>query len=109
MPDASSESPVLDALVAINEASVARCDLDANSLLIARIAALIAVDAPAASYLLHIGPAADAGITVEQVQDILIGVAPVVGTPRTAAAAVKITQALGLVIEAEIDAAEQGR
>ena len=92
--------PVLDTLAAMTAESVARCGLDANSLLAVRIAALVAVDAPAASYLLHVGPAMDAGVTVEQIQDILIAVAPIVGTPRTAAAALNITKALGVVIVA---------
>ena len=74
-----------------------------------RIAALAAVDAPAASYLLHVGPAMDAGLTVDQIQNILIGIAPVIGTPRTLAAALKITEALGIAIVAleELEA-EQG-
>ena len=49
MASASSDSPVLDALAAITAESVARCGLDENSLLAVRIAALVAVDAPAAS------------------------------------------------------------
>ena len=77
MTDASSETPVLDTLVAMTAESVARCTLDPNSLLAARIAALAAVDAPAASYLMHVGPAMEAGLTVDQVQNILIGIAPV--------------------------------
>ena len=84
MTDAPSETPVLDTLAAMTAESVARCELDPNSLLAARIAALVAVDAPAASYLMHVGPAMDAGVTVEQIQNILIAVAPIVGTPRTA-------------------------
>jgi len=109
MADAPAENPVLDTIVAMTAESVARCGLDANSLLAARIAALAAVDAPAASYLLHVGPAMDAGVTIEQVQDILVAVAPIVGTPRTLSAAVKITKALGVVIialEAELEAQE---
>ena len=47
---------------------------------------------------MHIGPAMDAGVTVEQLQNILVAVAPIVGTPRTAAAALKITDALGIAI-----------
>ncbi len=104
---ATSESPVLDTLAAITAESVERCGLDANSLLTARIAALVAVDAPAASYLMHVGTAMDAGVTLEQVQDILIAVAPIVGTAKTASAALKITKALGIVIvalEDELDA-----
>ena len=110
MAEASSETPVLDTLVAMTAESVARCRLDANSLLVARIAALVAVDAPAASYLMHVGGAMDAGVTVEQLQDILVAVAPIVGTPRTASAALKITEALGVVIvalEAELEAEEE--
>jgi alkylhydroperoxidase/carboxymuconolactone decarboxylase family protein YurZ len=109
MTDASSETPVLDALAAITAESVARCTLDPNSLLAVRIAALAAVDAPAASYLMHVGPAMDAGITVDQIQNILIGIAPVIGTPRTLAAALKITEALGITIVAleELEAEQE--
>jgi hypothetical protein len=107
MPDPSSDAPVLDTLAAMTAESVARCTLDDNSLIAARLAALAAVDAPAASYLMHVGVAADAGVTVDQVQDILIAVAPIIGTARTLSAAEKITAALGVaiaVVEAELEA-----
>jgi hypothetical protein len=114
MTAGSSETPVLDTLAAMTAESVARCNLDPNSLLAARIAALAAIDAPAAAYLLHVGPAIDAGVTVDQVQNILIGIAPVIGGPRTMSAALKMTQAFGIVIvaleaelEAELEAQEQ--
>ena len=106
MSTLSSETPVLDTLAAITAESVARCQLDANSFLAARIAALAAVDAPAASYLMHVGAAMDSGVTVEQVQNILIAVAPIIGTPRTLNAAMNITEALGLVIAVVADALE---
>jgi alkylhydroperoxidase/carboxymuconolactone decarboxylase family protein YurZ len=112
MASPTSESPVLDTLVAMTEESVARSGLDDNSLLAVRIAALAAVDAPAASYLMHVGPAMDAGVSVEQVQDILIAIAPIIGAPRTASAAGKITGALGIVItavEAEAEAKDQAQ
>jgi len=112
MSTESSESPVLDTLAAMTAESLARCELDANSLLTARIAALAAVDAPAASYLMHVGPAMDAGVTVEQLQNILIAVAPIIGTPRTLDAALKITEALGIVIavvEEELEAEEEAQ
>ena len=110
MASTGSGNPVLDTLAAINAESLARCQLDQNSLIAVRIAALAAVDAPAASYLLHVGPAMDAGVTVEQVQNILIAVAPIIGAPRTASAAIKITEALGIVVaevETELEAEEQ--
>jgi len=74
MADEPSEVPVLDTLAAMTAESIARCGLDANSLIAARIAALVAVDAPAVSYLAHVGPAMEAGVTVEQVQGILVAV-----------------------------------
>ena len=112
MSSGSSETPVLEALAAMTAESLARSGLDDNSLLTARIAALVAVDAPTASYLMHVGPAVSAGVTVEQVQNILIAVAPIVGAPRTVSAAAKLTEALGVVIvaaAAELEAEEDGR
>ncbi len=100
MAASPSETPVLDTLAAMTAESIARSGLDANSLLVARIAALVAVDAPAASYLMHVGPAMDAGVTVEQIQNILVAVAPIVGTARTLSAALNITEALGIVVVA---------
>ena len=104
-----SDTPVLDTLAAMTAESLARSDLDPASLLTARLAALVAVDAPAASYLMHVGPAIDAGVTIEQVQGILVAVAPIVGTARTMSAAAKITEALGITIialEAALEAEE---
>jgi hypothetical protein len=107
MAAGSSETPVLDTLAAMTAESIARCDLDVNSMLAARIAALAAVGAPASSYLLHVGPAAEAGVTIEQVQGILVAIAPIIGTARTAEAAGRIATALGIavaVLEAELEA-----
>ena len=96
---ATGDNPVLDTLVDINALSLERTNLDPASLILVRLAALIAMDAPASSYLLHIGPAVEVGVTLEQAQDVLVAVAPIVGTPRTAAATAKIVEALGLAID----------
>ncbi len=66
--------------------------------MIARIAALAAVGAPPVSYSLSVEAAASAGLTVKDVQDILVGVAPIIGTARTAEAAAHITEGLGMAI-----------
>ena len=95
---AIGDAPVLEALADINAVSIARTELDERTLLLVRLAALASVDAPAASYLMHIGPAAEAGLTIEDVQDVLVAVAPIAGAPRTLAAAGKITDALGLAV-----------
>ena len=103
---ATGDAPVLEALIEINAASLARTELDDRSLMLVRLAALAAVDAPASSYLLHLRPAVDAGLTAGDAEDVLVAVAPIVGTPRTAAAAAKIVEALGLAIELAREDAE---
>jgi alkylhydroperoxidase/carboxymuconolactone decarboxylase family protein YurZ len=105
-----ADTPVLDTLTAMTAESIARSGLDANQLMAARLAALVAVDAPVSSYLMHLGPAVDAGVTGEQVQNTLVAIAPIVGTPRVASAAAKITEALGIVVialEVEAEAAAE--
>lgn len=100
-----SETPVLDTLAAMTVDSVERCGLDEATLILTRIAALAAMDAPATSYLAHLGPAVEAGMTVERLQDVLVAVAPIVGTARVMSAAGHITQALGFAIAvADIEA-----
>ena len=103
MPD----TPVLDTLADITAVSVDRGSLEAREHMLVRLAALVAVDAPAASYLLNLGTAVEMGVTSEDVQGVLVAVAPIVGTPRVASAAGRITKALGFVIaiaEAELEA-----
>ncbi len=95
MPD---DTPVLDTIADMTAASIARCGLDADQLILVRLAALAAVDARPVSYLAHIGPSLEAGVTLEQVQDVLVAVAPIVGTARVMAAAEHIAEALGFAI-----------
>ena len=103
----AAETPVLDTLAAITAISLERCALPPRELMLARIAALIAVDAPPASYLANAGAAADSGITGDDVQAIMIGIAPVVGTARVVASAGNIFRALGFAImAAEAELAE---
>jgi alkylhydroperoxidase/carboxymuconolactone decarboxylase family protein YurZ len=109
MAAASSETPVLDTLTAMTAESIARCELDDNQLLAARIAALAAMDAPSASYLMHLDAAIGAGVTLEQVQGILVAVAPIIGTARTLDAASHITEALGIAIVALDDELGSGQ
>lgn len=96
---AHGENPVLETSTDINAVSLARTELDSRSLMLVRIAALAAADAPVMSYLLHVGPAEEAGVTVEDLEDVLVAVAPIIGTPRTMAAVGKLAEALGLAIE----------
>ena len=73
--------------------------------MLVRVAALVAVDAPAASYLLNLGAASELEIDAEQVRGVLAAVAPIVGTPRTVAAMGKMARALAFELEVEADEA----
>jgi len=99
MTEHATEAPVLDLLKRMTAESIEASTLDEERLMLVRIAALVAVDAPPASYLLNIGAAGDVGIDAEQVQGVLAAVAPIVGTARVASAAGNIVRALGFAEE----------
>jgi len=106
----ADETPVLDTLADMTAASLAHNSLAPRELMLVRLAALIAVDAAPASYLLNAEAAQESGVTAEDIQGVMIGVAPVVGAPRVVSAGGKILRALGLAIavaETEL-AAETG-
>jgi hypothetical protein len=101
----TTDTPVLDLLAAMTAGSIEASTLDAETLMLVRIAALVAVDAPPASYLLNLGAAADLDIDVETVQGLLAAVAPIVGTARIVSALSKIALALDVEIDLlELDA-----
>jgi len=103
----NEDRPVLDTIAAMTAASIENSNLGNRELMLARLAALAAVDAPPVSYLLHIGPAMDSGVTLEDAQGVLVAVAPIIGTPRTVLAAANIARALGFaiaVVDAELQA-----
>jgi hypothetical protein len=79
--------------------SLEATSLDAEEAMLVRIAALVAVDAPPASYLLNLGAASEIGIDADQVRGVLAAIAPIVGTARIASATGKIVQALAIGIE----------
>jgi alkylhydroperoxidase/carboxymuconolactone decarboxylase family protein YurZ len=105
----AGETPILDTLAEITAVSIENGNLEPRELMLARIAALAAVDAPALSYLANVGAAVETGITLEDVQGILIAVAPIVGGPRVVSATANIARALGYemaIAEAELEAQE---
>ncbi len=94
-----SETPLLDTLADMTTASVQRAGLVDRELMLVRVAALAAVGAPPASYLLNLGAAAEIGLTLEDVQGVLVAVAPVTGGPKVVAAAGAIYKALGFALD----------
>src|SRR5215469_3153616 len=105
MPD--NDAPVRDTLAVMTAASLENSNLPPREFMIVRLAALAAVDASATSYALNVEAATEAGLTLDDVQDVLVAVAPIIGTTRVVSAAANIAEGLGLVIalaEAELEA-----
>lgn len=75
--------------------------LDTRSYSMVKIAALIAVDAPPASYLWQVENAIADGVSPQEILGVLFAVAPQVGGPRVVAAAPEIMLALGLSVPDE--------
>ena len=99
----TTETPVLDLLAGMTAASIEASSLDTETLMLVRIAALVAVDAPPVSYAFNLAAAGDLDIDPEQVRGVLAAVAPIVGTPRIASATGNIVRALELAeLEEEI-------
>jgi hypothetical protein len=107
MPEQDVDTPILDLLAKMTADSIEVSDLDIEQLMLVRIAALVAMDAPPVSYVFNIGAAGEANIGPEEIQSVFAAIAPIVGTARIASAAGNITRALGIVLDlAEFEAAE---
>jgi 4-carboxymuconolactone decarboxylase len=70
--------------------------LPATTIALVRIATLIALDAPPASYGRQVTSALEAGASAEDILAVLRAVAPQVGAARVVAAAPELMLALGL-------------
>ena len=104
----TTDTPILDLLASMTAGSIEASSLDPTTLMLVRIAALVAVDAPPVSYALNLEAAGDLKIDAEQVQGVLAAVAPIVGTARVASATSKIVRALALELEvAELEAEDK--
>ena len=99
MAESTSETPVLDLLANMTADSVAASSLDPETLMLVRIAALVAVDAPLFSYVMNLEVASQLDIDPERIRGVLAAVAPIVGTPRVASATGKIVEALAIELE----------
>lgn len=98
MAESTTETPVRDLLANMTAESIAASGLDPETLMLVRIAALAAVDAPPVSYMLNLEAASSVGIDAEQVRDVLAAIAPIVGTARVASATGSIVKALAIEI-----------
>lgn len=89
---------VLEEAVGLRELNREGSGLDGRTFALVKIATLIALDAPPASYAWQIANALEDGATPEDLMGVLRAVAPQVGGPRVIAAAPEIMLALGLAL-----------
>lgn len=94
----STDTPVLDTIEDMTTASIEHASGSPREFMLARLAALIAVDAPPASYMANAPALSQAGLTEDDVQRVMIAIAPVVGAPKVVSAAGQILRALGFAI-----------
>ena len=94
----TSDTPVVDLLTSMTLSSIEASSLQPQALMIARLAALVAMDAPVISYATNLESAVTVGIDVDMARGILTAIAPIVGTARVASATGKIAEALEIEI-----------
>jgi hypothetical protein len=94
----SDNSPHLDTITDMTNASVGRTGLSDREWMMVRICALAAVAAPVSSSFLNMGVAIEAGRTAEDAHGVLVAVAPIIGSPSAVAAAATIAEADGLAV-----------
>lgn len=99
MSEQQTETPVLDLIARMNADAIEASTLDPEQLMLVRIAALVAMDAPPVSYMLNIGAAGEVDVDAEEIRGVLAAIAPIVGTPRVAAATGNIVRALGIALD----------
>jgi len=97
----SGDLEVLEAAVGLREHNREGSGLDARTFALVKIATLIALDAPPASYAWQIANAVEEGVTAEDFIGVLRAIAPQVGGPRIVAAAPEIMLAMGLALDEE--------
>jgi 4-carboxymuconolactone decarboxylase len=97
------EDRFIDSLLADrDDSSVSR--LDPRSHALARMGALVAVDATPAAYMCTVEAALKAGASYEEIVGTLIAVLPIVGVPRVVAAAPSLGLALGFDVAEALEA-----
>jgi 4-carboxymuconolactone decarboxylase len=90
---------LLETAVGLREAQLESTGLDARTFALVKIASLIALDAPPASYAWQITNALEDGASPEDILGVLRAIAPQVGGPKVVAAAPEVMLALGLNLD----------
>jgi alkylhydroperoxidase/carboxymuconolactone decarboxylase family protein YurZ len=96
MSNQASETPLLDLIAGMTKLSLDATTLDEKEVMLVRIAALVATNAPPLSYSLNLKVADQVEVDADDVRGVLAAIAPIVGAPRVAAAVGNVVRALAL-------------
>lgn len=92
---AVNDEGVLESLLAAPLGDAGHVGLDAKAVALVRLAALVALDGPPATYQWSVTAALAAGATDAEVVGVLTALAPVVGTARLGSAVPEVALAIG--------------
>jgi 4-carboxymuconolactone decarboxylase len=90
---AAGQAAILEAMAQMQVNALERSNLDEETYLLVRLAALVATDAGAIAYRMHLVGAGHPTISAAQVLATFAAIPPVVGSPRVLSAALELTRA----------------
>jgi alkylhydroperoxidase/carboxymuconolactone decarboxylase family protein YurZ len=92
---ADSNPELIEGLIGAQLDNIKSSGLDPKTHALVRIASLITIGAPAASFAWQVSLARECGTTADEITGVLVAVTPTAGLPRSVAAAPQIADALG--------------
>ena len=95
----SQDEDMFESLVAMQVTNIENSGLDPKTHALCRMAALVSIDAPLASYAWQAKVALECGVTVDEMVGVLIALAPTVGMARVVAAADKLAVLYDISLE----------
>lgn len=101
---AMNDERFVENVLAMQLTNIEASGLDPKTHALARLGALIALDAAPASYQWNVGMAFASGATVDEIVGVLIAVAPTVGLARAVSAAPELALAIGYDVDAALEA-----
>jgi alkylhydroperoxidase/carboxymuconolactone decarboxylase family protein YurZ len=93
----------LEAMLSTASRDEGHLRLDARSRAVARLATLFALDGSVSTYGWATSAALGVGVTSDEIVELLVAMAPLIGTARVVSAAPKLGLALGYDVEADIE------
>jgi alkylhydroperoxidase/carboxymuconolactone decarboxylase family protein YurZ len=91
---ADSNPELIEGLIGLQLQNMENSGLDPRTFALVRLASLISVGAPSASFAWQVAMARESGVSASDIAGVLVAVAPTAGLPRVVAAAPEIKAAL---------------